>query len=74
MKIRSAPALTRFERDVSRIQEVMECHLMSGNRDIVLRVVVADLSTFDRFMKANLMLVAGIRRMRSSFIFRTMLK
>ncbi len=56
------------------MDEVMECHLMSGNRDILLRVVVADLTTFDHFMEEKLMRVDGIARMRSSFTLRTMVK
>ncbi|MHA6266092.1 Lrp/AsnC family transcriptional regulator [Aliiroseovarius sp. CAU 1755] len=67
-------ALTRFEQAVSRMDEVMECHLMTGNRDILLRVVVADLTAFDRFMEDRLMRVAGISRMRSSFTLRTMVR
>ncbi|MCK0141662.1 Lrp/AsnC family transcriptional regulator [Aliiroseovarius sp. F20344] len=65
-------AVTKFERAVSRMDEVMECHLMSGNRDILLRVAVADLTAFDRFMEEKLMRVDGIARMRSSFTLRTM--
>lgn len=67
-------AVTKFERAVSRMDEVMECHLMSGNRDILLRVAVADLTAFDRFMEEKLMRVEGIARMRSSFTLRTMVK
>ncbi|MCK0126492.1 Lrp/AsnC family transcriptional regulator [Gelidibacter sp. F2691] len=67
-------AITHFERAVSRMDEVMECHLMSGNRDILLRIVVADLTAFDRFMEEKLMRVEGIARMRSSFTLRTMVK
>ncbi|WP_298568255.1 Lrp/AsnC family transcriptional regulator [uncultured Aliiroseovarius sp.] len=67
-------ALIRFEQAVSRMDEVMECHLMTGNRDILLRVVVADLTAFDRFMEDRLMRVAGISRMRSSFTLRTMVR
>jgi len=67
-------AVTKFERAVSRMDEVMECHLMSGNRDILLRVAVADLTAFDRFMEEKLMRVDGIARMRSSFTLRTMVK
>lgn len=67
-------ALTQFERAVSRMEEVMECHLMSGNRDIILRVVVANLTAFDEFMEHRLMRIEGIRRMRSSFTLRTMVR
>ncbi|UWQ13791.1 Lrp/AsnC family transcriptional regulator [Aliiroseovarius sp. M344] len=74
LESQNSDALTRFERAVSRMEEVMECHLMTGNRDILLRVVVADLTAFDRFMEHELMRIEGVRRMRSSFTLRTMVK
>lgn len=74
LESQSRAAIDAFERAVSRMEEVMECHLMSGSRDILLRVVVADLSAFDAFMEHDLMRVEGVSRMRSSFTLRTMVK
>ncbi len=70
----SRDALDQFERAVSGMEEVMECHLMTGGRDIILRVVVADLAAFDRFLEEQLMRLEGIRQMRSSFSLRTMVR
>jgi DNA-binding Lrp family transcriptional regulator len=69
----STDALQAFERAVSKFEEVMECYLMTGTRDILLRVVAQDLTDFDRFLEARLMRVAGIRNTRSSFTLRTMI-
>ncbi|WP_083100782.1 Lrp/AsnC family transcriptional regulator [Pseudophaeobacter leonis] len=69
----STDALQAFERAVSKFEEVMECYLMTGSRDIVLRVVAQDLTDFDRFLEARLMRVPGIRNTRSSFTLRTMI-
>ena len=63
-----------FERAIAGFDEVMECHLMTGSRDILLRVVVADLAAFDRFLEYRLMNVPGIRNMRSNFALRTMIR
>lgn len=63
-----------FERAIAAFDEVMECHLMTGSRDILLRVVVADLAAFDRFLEYRLMNVPGIRNMRSNFALRTMIR
>ena len=63
-----------FERAIAGFDEVMECHLMTGSRDILLRVVVADLAAFDRFLETRLMNVPGIRNMRSNFALRTMIR
>ena len=69
----STDAFQAFERAVSKFEEVMECYLMTGSRDILLRVVAQDLTDFDRFLEARLMRVSGIRNTRSSFTLRTMI-
>jgi Lrp/AsnC family leucine-responsive transcriptional regulator len=51
----------------------MECYLMTGSRDILLRVVARDLTDFDQFLEHRLMRVPGIRNTRSSFTLRTMI-
>ncbi|MCT8161507.1 Lrp/AsnC family transcriptional regulator [Pseudoruegeria sp. SHC-113] len=63
-----------FETAIARFPEVVECHLLTGSRDILLRVVAADLAAFDRFMEDGLMRVPGIRNLNSSFTLRTMIK
>ncbi len=67
-------AVRQFEEAVQRFDAVMECYLMTGTRDILLRVVAADLGAFDRFLEEGLMRVPGIRSMRSSFALRTMIR
>ncbi len=70
----SRPALERFESALRRFDEVMECYLMTGSRDILIRVVAADLRAFDRFIEEGLMQTENIRSMRSSFALRTMIR
>ncbi|WP_264213177.1 Lrp/AsnC family transcriptional regulator [Leisingera thetidis] len=70
----SAEALSAFENAVRRFDQVMECYLMTGTRDILLRVVAEDLPDFDRFLEDRLMRVPGIRNTRSSFTLRTMIR
>lgn len=67
-------AITAFEKAVSTFAEVMECYLMTGSRDVLLRVVAADLTAFDHFLEDRLMQVPGIRNIRSNFALRTMLQ
>jgi Lrp/AsnC family leucine-responsive transcriptional regulator len=57
-----------------RFDEVMECYLMTGTRDVLIRVVAADLGDFDRFLEDGLMQMSNIRAMRSSFALRTMIR
>lgn len=67
-------AISAFEARLRRFDEVMECYLMTGTRDVLLRVVAADLRDFDRFLEEGLMQTSGIRSMRSSFALRTMIR
>lgn len=70
----SKDAIDAFERAVRGFDRVMECHLMTGSRDILMRVVAADLADFDRFLEEKLMRLPGIRSTRSSFALRTMVR
>ena len=70
----SKDALQAFENVVRQFDQVMECYLMTGSRDILLRVVAQDLTDFDRFLEEQLMRVPGIRNTRSSFTLRTMIR
>lgn len=70
----SRDALDQFEAAIRQFDQVMECYLMTGSRDILLRVVAASLNDFDDFLENHLMRVPGIRNMRSSFTLRTMVQ
>ncbi len=74
LESQSKDAVDAFERAVRGFERVMECHLMTGSRDILMRVVAADLTDFDRFLEEKLMRVPGIRSTRSSFALRTMVR
>lgn len=60
-------ALERFEDAVRRCPEVVECYLMTGQRDYLLRVVVKDLRAYERFLKDTLTRVEGVASIESSF-------
>ncbi|MEI4232503.1 Lrp/AsnC family transcriptional regulator [Roseovarius sp. D22-M7] len=70
----SRDAVTAFETGLRRFDEVMECYLMTGTRDVLIRVVAADLAGFDLFLEDGLMQMPNIRSMRSSFALRTMIR
>ena len=60
-------ALQRFEEAVRRCPEVMECYLMTGSRDYLLRVVAQDLPSYERFLKDTLTRIDGVASIESSF-------
>ncbi len=66
--------LDTFEERVLQIPEVMECYLMSGEYDYLLRVVVSDAAHYERVHHQNLTRLPGIARVRSSFALRTVTK
>ena len=60
-------ALETFEAAVKERPEVMECYLMTGDADYLLRVVVSDLPTYEAFLKDHLTRIPGIANIKSSF-------
>ena len=66
--------LAAFEHAVRRVPEVMECYLMSGEYDYLLRVVVADTADFERVHSRHLTSLPHVARVHSSFALRTVQK
>jgi DNA-binding Lrp family transcriptional regulator len=60
-------ALERFEAALLGRPEVLECYLMTGDADYLLRVVVPDLPAYERFLVDHLTRVPGVASIRSSF-------
>ena len=59
--------LDRFEDTVSRWPEVLDCYLMTGQRDYLMRVVAADLEAYERFIKDKLTRLDNIASIETSF-------
>jgi len=66
--------LAAFEGAVKSIPEVMECYLMTGEFDYLLRVVVRDMADFERIHKEALTRLPGVARVNSSVAIRTVQK
>ena len=62
--------LINFEKEISLLPEVMYCWLMTGNRDYLMRVAVADLIEFERFLTGRLTKVEGVASIESSIPIR----
>jgi Lrp/AsnC family transcriptional regulator, leucine-responsive regulatory protein len=61
------PALETFEKAIRARPEVMECYLMTGDADYLLRVLVPDVPAFERFILDFLSRVPGVGNIKSSF-------
>ena len=67
LKEQSKEALAEFEKRISEHDEVMECYLMTGDSDYLIRVAVADMDALEKFILEQLTPIAGIEKIRSSF-------
>ncbi len=59
--------LAAFEEAVAGLPEVMECYVMSGASDYLLRVVAPDLGAYEEFLRTRLTRIAGVRGVESAF-------
>lgn len=66
--------LDKFEKEVARVPEILECHLMAGTADYLLKVVAADTEDFARIHRRYLSRLSGVAQMHSSFALRTVFK
>lgn len=61
--------ITEFERRVTEIEEILECFLMTGQRDYLLRVVTSSLADYERFVRDTLQTIPGIGSIDTSFAY-----
>ncbi|EPX85541.1 Lrp/AsnC family transcriptional regulator [Salipiger mucosus] len=66
--------LDAFEKAVARVPDVLECHLMAGTADYILKIVAADTEDFARIHRQYLSRLPGVAQMQSSFSLRTVFK
>ncbi len=60
-------ALELFEERIRALPEVMECYLMTGDSDYLLRVVTRDLQAYEQFLMQQLTKFPGVNSIKSSF-------
>ncbi|MCV2402476.1 Lrp/AsnC family transcriptional regulator [Marinomonas sp. C2222] len=67
LKKQDEEALKVFEFAISECSEVMECYLMTGDEDYLLRVLVADIHELEKLILTRLTKIPGVENIRSSF-------
>lgn len=70
LEMQHKDALRKFEARVTEFPEVMECYLMTGDSDYLLRVMVPDMEALQSFIMQDLTEIPGVRNIRSSFALR----
>lgn len=66
--------LARFEEEVARCPQVAECHLMSGESDYLLKVLVRDSDSYERVHRDVLAALPGVRRLVTQFSIRAVVE
>lgn len=66
--------MAAFERAVARCREVHDCHLMTGESDYLLRIVLSDDDRYERVHQETLSKLPGVRRLVSNFTIRTVFR
>jgi len=64
-------AMDAFEREVALIPDLLECHLMAGSADYLLKISAHDTDDFARIHRRYLARLPGVAQMHSSFSLRT---
>lgn len=59
----------QFEEAIRQLDEVMDCHLLTGDADYLLRVIVADLEAYERFIRRKMHAIAGIASLDTTFAY-----
>lgn len=67
LKSQDKQALADFERRIAEHDEIMECYLMTGDADYLIRVAVTDIGALEQFILEHLTSIPGIDKIRSSF-------
>lgn len=65
LKSQDAATVNHFAREVEHLPEVVECHLMAGDCDFLLRILVADLDAYRRFQIDHLTRIDGVQSIKT---------
>jgi Lrp/AsnC family leucine-responsive transcriptional regulator len=65
LQTQTKESIDRFEKEVTKFPEVLECYLVTGESDYLLRVAVADMGAYQRFLMDRLTRVRGVDDIKS---------
>jgi DNA-binding Lrp family transcriptional regulator len=64
-------AFAKFEKAIQREPEILECHLMSGQFDYLLRIAATNATDYERIHRSKISRLPGVQRIQSSLALRT---
>jgi len=65
----STEAAQEFERRIHKIDEIIDCHLMTGDTDYLLRVVIESLEAYETFIRERIHPIPSIASINTSFAY-----
>ena len=65
----SEESVTLFENQIARLDEVLDCHLLAGGDDYLLRVIVRSLEAYEDFIRRRINAIPGIASIDTSFAY-----
>ncbi len=68
LNIQNAEYIAQFNKQVRLIEEIVECYLTGGVFDFILKVVVADLESYNAFASGKLATIPNVGKIQSSFV------
>jgi Lrp/AsnC family leucine-responsive transcriptional regulator len=74
LKAQTQEAINDFEKEIVKAGEVMSCYLMTGGADYMIRVVTADLGSYQAFLMDTLTRIPGVAHIQSSFALKPVIE
>jgi len=71
LKSQAEHELAEFERHVAQIPEIRECHMLNGEIDFILKIVAADLKSFQEILTTHLTPAPNVASVKTSLTIRT---
>lgn len=68
LEVQKLPEIESFKEEIKNIPEVMECYLMGGANDFLLKVIVKDLDAYHQFSSGKLAGLKNISQIKSTFV------
>ena len=65
LKAQDEDTIGHFASEVARLPQVLECHLMLGDCDALVRVVAADIDDYRRFQSEHLSRIKGVQNVKT---------
>lgn len=68
LEVQKLPEIEAFKNEIMQIPEVMECYLMGGANDFLLKVIVKDLDAYHQFSSGKLAALKNVSQIKSTFV------